>query len=222
MGLSYNDLLDKPTIPNVSGKEDKSNKVTSLSSSSTDTQYPSAKCVYDELIYKSDIDHTHTIDNQFIQESTNPVESRVISAAIFALEDAIAGKASSSHSHTTAQVKDSSAYSNLGTSANATQATINSAINTKIGALLSVELVTVVSSLPTASASTMNKLYLTPESTSATNDKYKIYVTVKNGNTYAWEKVDTARIDLSNYTTFSNVDSEIDAYLSALITALES
>ena len=30
-----------------SGKEDKSNKVTSLSSSSTDTQYPSAKCVYD-------------------------------------------------------------------------------------------------------------------------------------------------------------------------------
>lgn len=29
------------------GKEDASNKVTSLSSSSTDTQYPSAKCVYD-------------------------------------------------------------------------------------------------------------------------------------------------------------------------------
>lgn len=30
----------------ISGKEDVSNKVTSLSSSSTDTQYPSAKCVY--------------------------------------------------------------------------------------------------------------------------------------------------------------------------------
>ena len=28
-------------------KEDKSNKVTTLSGSSTDTQYPSAKCVYD-------------------------------------------------------------------------------------------------------------------------------------------------------------------------------
>lgn len=34
-------------IQDVSGKEDKSNKVTSLSVSSTDTQYPSAKCVYD-------------------------------------------------------------------------------------------------------------------------------------------------------------------------------
>lgn len=33
----------------ISGKEDKSNKVTSLSSSSTDTQYPSAKCVYDMI-----------------------------------------------------------------------------------------------------------------------------------------------------------------------------
>ena len=30
-----------------SGKENTSNKVTSISSSSTDTQYPSAKCVYD-------------------------------------------------------------------------------------------------------------------------------------------------------------------------------
>jgi hypothetical protein len=31
----------------ISGKENTSNKVTSLSPSSTDTQYPSAKCVYD-------------------------------------------------------------------------------------------------------------------------------------------------------------------------------
>lgn len=31
----------------ISGKENTSNKVTSLSSASTDTQYPSAKCVYD-------------------------------------------------------------------------------------------------------------------------------------------------------------------------------
>ena len=34
-------------IQDVSNKEDKSNKVTEINSSSTDTQYPSAKCVYD-------------------------------------------------------------------------------------------------------------------------------------------------------------------------------
>lgn len=33
----------------ASGKEDTINKVTSLSASSTDDQYPSAKCVYDLL-----------------------------------------------------------------------------------------------------------------------------------------------------------------------------
>ena len=41
---SYNDLRNKP---NLSVYELSSNKITSLSSSSTDTQYPSAKCVYD-------------------------------------------------------------------------------------------------------------------------------------------------------------------------------
>lgn len=41
---SYNDLTNKPDL---SVYELSSNKVTSLSSASTDTQYPSAKCVYD-------------------------------------------------------------------------------------------------------------------------------------------------------------------------------
>ena len=61
---SYNDLTDKPTIPtktsdlindsgfitehqDISGKENLSNKVTSVSSQSTDMQYPTAKCLYD-------------------------------------------------------------------------------------------------------------------------------------------------------------------------------
>ena len=39
-------------VQDVSGKEDKSNKVTSISGSSTDTQYPSAKLLYDQLATK--------------------------------------------------------------------------------------------------------------------------------------------------------------------------
>lgn len=46
-GLSRFKTKIQELIPNVSGKEDTTNKVTSISSSSTDTQYPSAKCVYD-------------------------------------------------------------------------------------------------------------------------------------------------------------------------------
>lgn len=40
-------IKNKPAIPSVAGLESTSNKVTSLSSASDDTQYPSAKCVYD-------------------------------------------------------------------------------------------------------------------------------------------------------------------------------
>lgn len=50
LNLSNNAFIGKGTLENViTGKnlETTSNKVTSLSSSSTDTQYPSAKCVYD-------------------------------------------------------------------------------------------------------------------------------------------------------------------------------
>ena len=87
-----------------------------------------------------------------------------------------------------------------------------------------IDLIEVVQSLGTASASTMNKLYLVAESSSKTHDNYEIYITVRTGSvgsySYAWEKVDTARIDLSNYTTFSNVESEIGAFATALASAI--
>ena len=42
--------IDNKIITDISGKEDSSNKVTSLSENSTNTQYPSAKAMYDELM----------------------------------------------------------------------------------------------------------------------------------------------------------------------------
>lgn len=61
-----------PAIPDVSGKEDVDNKVTSLSSSSTDAQYPSAKCVYDELEDKQDtISATNKLSADYVEASTD-------------------------------------------------------------------------------------------------------------------------------------------------------
>ena len=52
------------THQDITGKEDKSNKVTSLSSSSTDTQYPSAKCIYDNFIFNENLTpYTHILSN---------------------------------------------------------------------------------------------------------------------------------------------------------------
>lgn len=117
--------------------------------------------------------------------------------------------APSAHEHSTADVKDSNAHANLGTSANATQSAINTAIDTKIGSLLSVELVEVVSTRPTASQDTMNKLYLVPETDAETEDVYEIFVTVEDEGDYTWEKIDSTRIDLSGYALIDHVHGNI-------------
>lgn len=209
------------TAPDIAGKEDSSNKVTNLSSSSTDTQYPSAKVTYDQLALKAnsadladvatsgdydDLLNKPTIDSTIIDGSTNAVEGN-------AVYDALALKSDTGHTHNASEVLDSTAHSNLGTSANATQAAINSAVDTKIGALLSIDLIVIEQSLPTASADTMNKLYFVPESSSKTNDNYEVFATVRTGTSpnfsYDWEKIDTARIDLSGCVQKTDVNLEI-------------
>lgn len=106
--VSYDDLTDKPTLgalaakgaitnadvasdaaidqskisgltSALSGKEVTSNKVTSLSDKSTDTQYPSAKAVYTELAKKQ---NALTIDTALSSTSTNPVQNKVVNAAL--------------------------------------------------------------------------------------------------------------------------------------------
>lgn len=56
-GLQIFSIKDTSIEVFVDNKEDTLNKVTSLSSSSTDTQYPSAKCVYDTANSKIEKDH---------------------------------------------------------------------------------------------------------------------------------------------------------------------
>ncbi len=201
-------------------KEDENNKVTSISSSSTDTQYPSAKAVYDELELKQDAADAFSGDYEDLtNKPTIPTvvdtiaDSNMNAVTSNAVHDGLALKANAGHTHSASEVLDSTAHSNLETAANATQATINTAIDTKIGALLSIELITVVQSLPTASADTMNTLYFVPESTAATHDKFEVYITVRSGSpnnyTYDWEKLDPVRIDLSGYVRKADVALDI-------------
>ena len=87
-------------------------------------------------------------------------------------------------------VTDSTAYSNIGSSANATQSDINSAINTVIGNLTGLKAYEVTSDKGTASASTMGKLYI--EVGSDTTD---VYYTVEDNGSYGWESLDTDILD---------------------------
>ena len=80
-----------------------------------------------------------------------------------------------------------------------------------------------VSTLPTASAQTMNKIYLVPSAdpkTSNVKDEYiTLSVTDQGQTTYYWECIGSTSLDLSNYYTKTQTDAAITA---ALNTALAS
>lgn len=165
-----------------------------------------------------------TVDASLNDSSSNPVQNKAVNAAIGTINTALGQKANTSslktvattgkytdltdipstfapsaHEHSAADIKDSNAHNNLETPANANQATINSAVDAKIAGLTSMDLLEVVTGdLPTASSSTMNKLYVQAVSGGSSPNAYGIYVTVRSGTsgsyTYDWEKVDDANL----------------------------
>lgn len=93
--------------------------------------------------------------------------------------------------NTTYDIKDTSAWTAIGT------------LSAAVGAGLQLEVVT---TLPTASSNTMGKIYLKsdtshdPSQGTGWKDIYDEYVTVKTGtNTYTWEKIGNTDVNLSNY-----------------------
>ena len=78
-----------------------------------------------------------------------------------------------------------------------------------------------VQTLPTASAATMNKIYLVPSTNPKTQnvkDEFITVVTVDQGmTTYSWEQIGTTTIDLSNYYTISQTDAAITNALNAAL-----
>lgn len=75
----------------------------------------------------------------------------------------------------------------------------------------------VVPSLPTASASTMHKIYLVPSAEPETQNVKDEYITIDNGadaeTRYTWEHIGSTSIDLSNYPTIAQTTSAINAAL---------
>ena len=117
------------------------------------------------------------------------------------------------HNQASSTITDSNTYANIGNQ-NATQESINSAINTKLGALVSVDVFVIdtadANGKPStaASASTMNKLYLI-KATSDKEDNYNEFITIRSGSsgsyTYAWEKIGSTSIDLSGFVQASSL-----------------
>lgn len=81
-------------------------------------------------------------------------------------------------------------------------------VDAMVAAINSEEYVT-VATLPTASASTIGKIYLV----GPTNDEYDRYITTASGGSYSWLQIGTTAISLADYATaeeFDELDARVD------------
>lgn len=128
-------------------------------------------------------------DKDEITTKENALQTQINNKAsqsdLNSLSSTVSGKADSVHTHSSSDVVESNALTHIGTSANTTQSEINSKLDTIVGNLTGADIIKIVTTLPTASASTMNALYLL-----RSNSQYDIYITVENSGSYAWEKLD--------------------------------
>lgn len=65
------------------------------------------------------------------------------------------------------------------------------------------------STLPTASADTMNKIYFVPIQDGTSPNTSEEYITKKDGNNYVWELIGNTSIDMSQYSPIVEI-SETD------------
>ena len=83
----------------------------------------------------------------------------------------------------------------------------------------------IVAELPTASAETMNKIYLVPSTNPQTKNVKDEYITISTTDqgttTYSWEQIGTTTIDLSGYYTSQQTDAAINTALSAYSTTTQ-
>ena len=142
---------------------------------------------------KANSSHTHgNLQNDGQVGSTVQASKNVVTDANGKITTE--NKYSHPSTHATTMIIEANALSNIGTSANANQHAINEALNTVIGSLQSINAIEVVDTKPTASVSTMGKLYIVSE-----DNKVNVYYTKKSGTspnyTYAWQKMDADVLD---------------------------
>ena len=69
----------------------------------------------------------------------------------------------------------------------------------------------VANSLPTASASTMGKIYLIPSADPQTQNVKDEFITLESGGSYSWEQIGSTAIDLDGYVTDAELQTAIAA-----------
>ena len=83
------------------------------------------------------------------------------------------------------------------------------AVTDALNALTSFEYV-LVATLPTASASTVGKIYLVPSADPDTQNVKDEFITIQNDGAYQWEQIGSTAVDLEGYVTAAEMNAAIE------------
>lgn len=246
---SYNDLSNKPAAISVdsslssTSENPVQNKVinTALNGKASSSHNHTKSEITDFPTTMTPSSHSHgsvtndgkigSASGKIITTGTGGVLQASNSITKSQISDFPTSMTPSTHTHNTGEVSDTSAYSNIGSAANATQKTINDKINTALGnkantsnvytksetytqseittaisnAVGNLKLFEIVTSLPTSNIKN-DRLYLIANGESIANNSYDIYLRVNN----AWEQLDSLEFDISNYYNKTETDTLLD------------
>lgn len=211
---SYDDLTDKPTIPEEVTVDD------SLSSTSTNpVQNKVIKSALDGKVNVvsgkglSTNDYTTTEKNKLASlQNYDDTEVRNMINAKYTkpqsgipASDIASGVIPDVSNFITKSVNDLVNYYTK------SQTYTQSEVNSLIAGISGFEY-EVVATLPTASASTMHKIYLVPSSDPQTQNIKDEYITLESSGSYSWELIGNTSADLSGYVTTQDLNTALADY----------
>lgn len=79
----------------------------------------------------------------------------------------------------------------------------------------------IVSNLPTATEDTMHRIYLVPSEDPVTDNVKDEFITIYSEGIYSWEKIGSTSVDLSGYSTTTEMNAAISNALSSYMTTTD-
>lgn len=203
-------FFDKLSTDYLSIKENSVNKVTVLSSTNTDTQYPSAKSVYDKIASLDGTANIATVSNGVVTikadvSETDGIISNGTNSDIILHKIATSGSPNDMNvQYANEDVTLSNALINIKAGIDAAQAAGTQYIVSSSTATTP-NVTTYEGSAGTLipSSSTTGKVYLVPD-----NESFTQYVTTQSGSTYQWTSLGSTTVDLTGVVKVISVNGK--------------
>ena len=197
---AFQQFYSKLSTDILSTKESSSNKVTSFDSSSTNTQYPSAKAVNDKFTSLDGTASIASVTNNIVTIKSGISEQEGIISNSSG-SDITLHKVASTGSPDDITVQYNNQNVSLSNALNSIKSGIDTAQSTGTQYIVSGSTVNTPNAATfegsqgtlTPSSTTTGKVYLVPND----NESYTQYVTTQSGSTYQWTSLGSTTVDLT-------------------------